>query len=187
MHKPLKRLWFHPHLFIYFIFFFLYQGFISQTLAIHRTAGEVRRPPFITLYHFQPLTNIQAFVCNLHMNDYHVFLITTFVFTRLLLKEIFHLIELPFDWLIDGTMFVCLLDDLILIKNIINRITCWFSAWSWTAQNCRDSVLEILLHFIKYRNTQLISWCIDFVETRNFRRVSDESAKALQRFTQPEI
>ena len=91
----------------------------------------------------------------------------------------YHLI----DWLIDGTMFVCLLDDLILIKNIINRITCWFSAWSWTAQNCRDSVLEILLHFIKYRNTQLISWCIDFVETRNFRRVSDESAKALQRFT----
>ena len=90
----------------------------------------------------------------------------------------YHLI----DWLIDGTMFVCLLDDLILIKNIINRITCWFSAWSWTAQNCRDSVLEILLHFIKYRNTQLISWCIDFVETRNFRRVSDESAKALQRF-----
>ena len=120
-------------------------------------------------------------------DDYHVFLITTFVFTRLLLKEIYHLIELPFDWLIDGTMFVCLLDDLILIKNIINRITCWFSAWSWTAQNCRDSVLEILLHFIKYRNTQLISWCIDFVETRNFRRVSDESAKALQRFTQPEI
>ena len=47
-------------------------------------------------------------------DDYHVFLITTLVFTRLLLKNIYHLIEWPFDWLIDDAMFVCLLDDLIL-------------------------------------------------------------------------
>ena len=46
--------------------------------------------------------------------DYHVFLIATLVFTRLLLHEIYHLIELPFDWLIDDAMFVCLLDELIL-------------------------------------------------------------------------
>ena len=26
----------------------------------------------------------------------------------------YHLIELPFDWLIDDVMFVCLLDELIL-------------------------------------------------------------------------
>ena len=45
-------------------------------------------------------------------DDYHVFLIATFVFTRLLLDEIYHLIELPFDWLIDDEMFVCLLDEL---------------------------------------------------------------------------
>ena len=32
-------------------------------------------------------------------DDYHVFLIATLVFTRLLLDEIYHLIELPFDWL----------------------------------------------------------------------------------------
>ena len=90
----------------------------------------------------------------------------------------YHLI----DWLMVQCLFVCLM-IWSLLKNIINRINCWFAPWSWPAQNCRDSVLEILLHFIKYRNTQLISWCIDFVETRNFRRVSDESAKALQRFT----
>ena len=47
-------------------------------------------------------------------DDYHVFLIATFVFTRLLLDEIYHLIELPFDWLIDDAMFVCLLHELIL-------------------------------------------------------------------------
>ena len=36
------------------------------------------------------------------------------VFTRLLLDEIYHLIELLFEWLIDDAMFVCLLDELIL-------------------------------------------------------------------------
>ena len=47
-------------------------------------------------------------------DDYHIFLIATLVFTRLLLDEIYHLIELPFEWLIDDAMFVCLLDELIL-------------------------------------------------------------------------
>ena len=47
-------------------------------------------------------------------DDYHVFLIAMLVFTRLLLDEIYHLIKLPFDWLIDDAMFVCLLDELIL-------------------------------------------------------------------------
>ena len=32
-------------------------------------------------------------------DDYHIFLIATLVFTRLLLDEIYHLIELLFDWL----------------------------------------------------------------------------------------
>ena len=47
-------------------------------------------------------------------DDYHVFLIATLVFTRLLLDEIYHLIELPFERLIDDAMFVCLFDELIL-------------------------------------------------------------------------
>ena len=46
-------------------------------------------------------------------DDYHKFLIATLVFTRLLLAEIYHLIQLPFDWLTDHAMFICLLDDLI--------------------------------------------------------------------------
>ena len=56
--------------------------------------------------------NIYLKLC---MRDaYHLFLIAALVFTRLLLDETYHLIELPFGWLIDYTMFVCLLDELIL-------------------------------------------------------------------------
>ena len=47
-------------------------------------------------------------------DDYHVFLIETLLFNRLLLYEIYHLTELPFDWLSGDVMFIYLLDDLIL-------------------------------------------------------------------------
>ena len=47
-------------------------------------------------------------------DDYLVFLIAALVFTRLLHDEIYHLIELLFDWLIDDARFACLLDELIL-------------------------------------------------------------------------
>ena len=46
--------------------------------------------------------------------DYQVFLIATLVLTRLLLDDIYHLIELPFEWFIDDAVFVSLLDELIL-------------------------------------------------------------------------
>ena len=47
-------------------------------------------------------------------DDYHVSLIATLEFTRLLLDEIYHLIELPFHWLIDNAIFICFFDELIL-------------------------------------------------------------------------
>ena len=47
-------------------------------------------------------------------DDYPLFLIATLVFTKLLLDEIYHLIKLSFEWLIDDAMFVCLLDEMIL-------------------------------------------------------------------------
>ena len=47
-------------------------------------------------------------------NDYRAFLIATLAFTRMLLDEIYHLMELPFEWLIDDAIFVRLLDELIL-------------------------------------------------------------------------
>ena len=56
-------------------------------------------------------------------DDYHIFFMAPLVFARLLLDEIYHLIELPFDWLIGDGMFVCLLDDLIL--------GFWYSNLTW--------------------------------------------------------
>ena len=45
-------------------------------------------------------------------DDYHIFLIAMLVFTRLLVNEIYHLIELLFDWLMMWCwfLFVCLLN-----------------------------------------------------------------------------
>ena len=77
--------------------FFFLSGFSSQTLTIHRTAGEGRGPSFIPFYHFHPLTNIETFICNFACEMTIAFLIATLVFTRLLLDEIYHLIELPFE------------------------------------------------------------------------------------------
>ena len=47
-------------------------------------------------------------------DDDHVFLVTMLVFTKLVLNEIYHLIEVAFDWFIDDAIFICLLDELIL-------------------------------------------------------------------------
>ena len=63
-------------------------------LLSHSTTSTRSR----TLRHFQ--------LCM--WDDHHVFLIATLVFTRLLLDEIYHLIKLPFKWLIDDAMFVYL-------------------------------------------------------------------------------
>ena len=48
------------HVFLWpgFIHFFFLSEFFSQTLTIHRTAGERRGPSFIPLYQFHPLMNI---------------------------------------------------------------------------------------------------------------------------------
>ena len=85
--------------FFFFFFFFFYQGFLSRTLTTHRTAGEGRGPSYSTLplppAHEHSDTYLQLCI----WDDYHIFLIATLVFTRLLLDEIYRLIELLFDWL----------------------------------------------------------------------------------------
>ena len=47
--------------------FFFLLGFSSQTLTIHRTAGEGRGPSFIPLYHFDLLTNIRHLFTTLYV------------------------------------------------------------------------------------------------------------------------
>ena len=91
-------------------FFFFYLGFLSRTLTTRRTAWEGRGPSYSTL----PLplahehSDIYLQLCT--WDDYHIFLITTLVFTRLLLDEIYHLIELLFDWFMinfEFCLFAC--------------------------------------------------------------------------------
>ena len=66
-------------------------------MTTHRAAGEGRGPSFIPLYHVHPLKNIQTFIYNFACEMTYISLIAPLVFTRLLLDEIYHLIELPFD------------------------------------------------------------------------------------------
>ena len=49
---------------LFLIKFFFLSGFSSQTLTIHRIAGEGRGPSFTSFYHFHPLTNIETFICD---------------------------------------------------------------------------------------------------------------------------
>ena len=63
-------------------------------------------------------------------DDSHVFLTATLVFTRLLVDEIYHLIEFSFEWLIDDAMFVCLPDELIL-GFLLQRLDMG-NRWIWT-------------------------------------------------------
>ena len=94
---------------------FFYQGFLSRTLTTHRTEREGRGPFFYSTLPFRPAHEHSYGSLQLCMWDvYHTFLIATLVYTRLLLDETYHLIELPFDWFIDDARFVCLLDELVL-------------------------------------------------------------------------
>ena len=63
-----------------------YQGFLSQTMTIHRAAGE-RRSPLLFFRHLQ--------LCI--QDDHDIFLIAPLLISRLLLDEIHYLIELPLD------------------------------------------------------------------------------------------
>ena len=71
-------------------------------------------------------------------DDYQLFLIATLVFTRLLLNEIYHLVELPFEQLIDNSMFLCLLDGLILDFVI--------AIWHWKPVDLNSHWLSSLYH-----------------------------------------
>ena len=101
--------------FLRFLLFFFYQGFLSRTLTTYRTAGEGRGLSYSAL----PLppahkhSDIYLQLCT--WDDYHIFLIATLVFTRLLLDEILPPSRITI-WLIADVIliFVCLHFELIL-------------------------------------------------------------------------
>ena len=93
----------------YLIYFFFYQGFITDTNDSQDRKGR-EGTIFYSNLPLPPVHEHWDIYLQLCMwDDYHVFLIATLVFTRLLLDEIYHLIELLFEWLTDDSMFACLM------------------------------------------------------------------------------
>ena len=94
--------------------FFSIRLFFSQTLTIYRTAGEEKIDYF--LFHCTTSSRSQTFrylFATLRVRwQSHIFNSNACIYQTA--NDIYHLIELPFDWLIDNAMFVSLLDDLIL-------------------------------------------------------------------------
>ena len=110
---------------------------------------------FIPLYHYHPLTNIQTFILQLcTWDDFRIFLIAPLVFTRLLLDEIYHLIELPFDWLIwCWFLFVYLL---IWFKAFVTAIWLWKPV-DLNSRYCRNSLHCLLFSTTKNKDLKRIS------------------------------
>ena len=94
--------------------FFFYQGFLHRNWRFTGQQGKGGTIFYSTLPLPPAHDHADIYLQLCMWNDYHVFSIATLVFTRLLLFEIYHLIKLPFDWLIDDAVFACLLDDLML-------------------------------------------------------------------------
>ena len=99
IYDPVKYLWWS---FFFFFFFFFYQGFLSQTLNTDDSQDSRGREGtfFYSTLPLPPAQEHSDIYLQLCMwDDCHVFLIATLVFTILLLDEMYHLIQLPFDWL----------------------------------------------------------------------------------------
>ena len=89
--------------------FFFYQSFLHRHWRFTRQQGKGGDH---LLFHSTTSTRSQTLR---HLfATLHVRWLSRIFNTRLLLDEIYHLIELPFEWLIDDAMFVCLLDELTL-------------------------------------------------------------------------
>ena len=104
----------HTYIYIYIYIYFLSGLSFTDTDDSQDSKGRKG----ITFYSNLPLQpaheNWDIYLQLCMWDGYHVILIAMLVFIRLLLDEIYHLIELSFDWLTDDTMLICLLDELIL-------------------------------------------------------------------------
>ena len=95
--------------------------FFSIRVFFHRHwrfAGQQGKGGGHLLFHSTTSTRsrtLRHLFATLHVRWLSRILIPTLVFTRLLLDENYHLIELPFDWLIHDAVFVCLLDEYLSI------------------------------------------------------------------------
>ena len=90
------------------IFFFL-SRFSSQTLTKGKGEGRNRTIFYSTLPRPPAHKHWDIYLQLCMWDDYLVFLIVALAFARMLLAEIYHLIKLAFEWLINDAIFVCLL------------------------------------------------------------------------------
>ena len=107
-------------------FFFSIKVFLTDTHDSQDSGGREETTFYFTLPLPRAHEHWDIYLRLCMWDDYHIFLIAPLVFTRLLLYGIFHFIELPFGWLIDDPMFVCVLDELIL--GFVTAIWHWKSA-----------------------------------------------------------
>ena len=109
----------------FFFFFFFLSGFSFTDTDYSQDSMGREKIIFYSTLSLPPAdkhSDISLQVCM--WDDYHVILVATLVFIRLLLDETYHLYKLLFDWLIGDAMFVCLFDDLILgfcYRNLIRE------------------------------------------------------------------
>ena len=84
------------------------------------------------------------------------------MFTRMLLDEIYYLIELPFDWLSDDAIIVYLPDELVLVSCYIDLI------WETDVFELASLIILVLQgnqltkhasHPIWRQNQHKFSWC----------------------------
>ena len=81
-------------------FFFFLSGFsFTSTDNSQDSSGRERTIFYSTLPLPPAHKHSDIYLQRCMWDDYHIFLNAPLVFTRLLLNEIYHLIELPFDWL----------------------------------------------------------------------------------------
>ena len=103
--KEVRRMLWHALIpshfdYVFFVFFLSKFSFIDTD-----DSQDNREREWLIFYSITTSTHSQTFrhlFATLHVcmwDDYHIFSITPLVFTRLLHDEIYHLIELLFDWL----------------------------------------------------------------------------------------
>ena len=117
---------------------FFYQGFLHRHW---RFTGQQGKEGDHLLFHSTTSTHsrtLRHLFATLHVRWLSRIFNCKLVFTRLLLDEIYHLIELPFEWLIDDAMFICLLDELIL------RFC--YSIWHWKTVDLNSYQLSRLYY-----------------------------------------
>ena len=105
-------------------FFFFLSGFSCTSTDNLQDSRGMEETIFYSTLPLPPVHEHSDIYLQLCMwDDYHIFLIAALVFTRLLLDEIYHFIELLFDWLMIWCwfLFVCLLNWFLFVTGVWNE------------------------------------------------------------------